>query len=146
MKSIALLSVAALAVLVSCGSAPRMVTDTANAPVSYLLEVRILDGKEEAFAGLMAEMVASTLSEPGTLAYGWYVSEDGRRCHIDERYADTAACRAHGDNFFAKFAARFMECVSIEGVTVYGEADSEVRGMLADLEPAYFRAVGGFER
>ena len=135
-----------LLLLGSCAAAPRDVTDPASTPVAYNLQVTIVDGKQEEFRALMAEMVESTKGEPGTLVYEWFLAADGKSCQINEHFADTAAYTAHSENFGAKFAARFMPCVEITGITVYGNADAEAREMLAGLSPVYVEAIGGFRR
>ena len=64
-----------------------------NKNVYWLLELEIQAGQDKDFQGLMKEMVAATkANEPGALNYEWHTSEDGKRCHIYERYTDSAAC------------------------------------------------------
>lgn len=76
--------------------------------VSWILELDILEGRENDLRRLAAEMISSTnVNEPGTLAYEWSISADGKRCHIFERYADSAALLAHAATFGEKFAGHF---------------------------------------
>ena len=56
----------------------------------------INDGQLDAFKERAAAAVESVrANEPGMLVYEWYVSEDGKTCHIVEEYADAAALAAH---------------------------------------------------
>jgi len=140
------LIILALSLLGSCASAPLDVTDPASTPVSYNLQLTIRDGQQDAFRTVMKEMVASTKEESGTLVYEWFLAADGTTCHIHERFADTAAYEVHSANFGEKFASRFMPCIEVVGLTVYGNADATAREMMATMNPAYFAGIGGFRR
>lgn len=130
----------------SCVGTPLDVTDPQSTPVSYNLRLTIQDGQQDVFRDLMHEMVASTKEEPGTLVYEWFLTADGKTCHINEHFEDTAAYKVHSENFSSKFAERFMPCIEIESLTVYGNADDAAREMLEALGPVYIKAVGGFRR
>ena len=130
----------------SCAVAPMDLMNPASAPVSYNLRLTVRDGKLDAFRALMQEMVTATKEEPGTLVYEWFLAADGKTCQINEHFADTEAHKAHGDNFGAKFAERFMACVEIAGMTVYGNPSAAARERLAGLSPVYLAAFGGFRR
>ena len=104
-------------------------------------EGRLDDAKE-----LMDEMVAATLKEPGAQGYEWFLSEDGDRCHINERYADSDALMAHLGTFGSQFAERFLACFEPTAFSVYGEPTSEVRAVLDGFGAAYLGWLGGFKR
>ena len=132
--------------LASCASAPRFVTDSAHAPVNYVLELKLREGFDREFLTAMRSMVTATAKESGTLVYEWYLDGDGRTCHIHEMFADTAAYKQHSDTFGKRFAKQFLSCVEIQGVTVYGRPDADAREMLEGLGPVYYRGIGGFRR
>ena len=114
--------------------------------VHWILEVGINDGELDNFKQLMNEMVEATqANEPGALNYEWFISEDGKTCHINEWFRDTAAHAAHGQGF-AKFADRFLACVDIVRMTVYGDPEPKAREALAGLNPTYLAGIGGFRR
>ena len=71
------------------------------------------DGQLETFEELMEEMVEGTSAEPKTLAYEWYISEDGGTVHILEKYADSDPMIEHVTGFLDKWARRFMGCVDV---------------------------------
>lgn len=114
--------------------------------VSWNLQLAVREGQFEAARALMEEMVESTADESGTLVYEWYVSEDGKTCHINEGYEDSGAALAHVGNFGAKFAERFMGCFEPTGFFVYGEPSAEVRAALDTLGANYLLPFGGFRR
>ena len=76
-------------------------------------ELTIKPGELENFRALIGELVAATQAkEPDTLCYEYYISPDGKQCHIYERYADSAAVMTHMQNF-AAFAERFMAAIQM---------------------------------
>jgi quinol monooxygenase YgiN len=123
--------------------------NTMNEYVSWVNELEVKDGKLETFKELMEEMVSGTSSEPGTLAYEWYVSDDESSVHVVETYADSAAVVAHhvSEGFaLHNWAGRFMDCVDVTRVVVYGNPNASAREILDRLGAVYRSAWGGFSR
>ena len=114
--------------------------------VSWLLELAVKPGELDNLKTLMAEMVASTQGEPGTLAYEWVIDEGGGGVHVYERYADSAAVMAHLGTFGERFADRFLGSVDPTRFTVFGTPGAEVRAGLAGFGPTYLQPFGGFAR
>jgi len=114
--------------------------------ISWVLQLRVKDGKLEEFRGVMEEMVASTRAEPGTLSYEWYADDDGTTVHVYERYADDAATLAHVAAFGRDFASRFLDVVQPTGYTVYGNPGPDVRTALDSMGATYMGELGGFVR
>lgn len=118
-----------------------------SAQISWILELEIQGGRQDDLRHLAAEMVGSTkANEPGTLAYEWSISADGKQCHIFERYVDSAALLAHVATFGEKFAGRFLEILKPVRFVVWGSPSSEARDAVADFRPIYMQPVGGFNR
>jgi quinol monooxygenase YgiN len=134
-----------LCLLGACASTPQDLLAPGSRPVTYKLVLNIKDGQLDAFRAVMTEMVTSTKQEPGTLVYEWYLTTDGKTCHINERFHDSAAHAAHGEGF-KKFAERFLACVEVVSMTVYGNPEEAARARLARLEPTYIPGIGGFRR
>lgn len=114
--------------------------------VSWVIELAVKPGELETFKTLMEEMVAGTSTEPPTLNYEWYISEDDSVIHIFEKYADSDAMIAHVSGFLEKWAARFLACVDVTRFTVYGDPSAAAREMLAGFGPTYLGPWGGFAR
>ena len=114
--------------------------------VSWNLQMTVRDGHLDDARELMNEMVSATLEEPGTQGYEWFLSEDGKTCHINERYADSDAVMAHHENFGSKFAERFLACFEPNTMSVYGEPSADARAALDGIGAAYFGWFGGFSR
>lgn len=114
--------------------------------VSWILQLSVREGRLDEFRSLAREMVDSTRSEPGALAYEWFLDETGGACHIYERYLDSPAALAHIATFGEKFAERFLACVEPTGAYVYGTPSTEVRAALDGLGAAYLGPLDGFFR
>lgn len=102
-------------------------------------------GKAAALRGLAEEMSKSAQHEPGTLAYEWHISEDGARCDIYERYADSTAFMAHVGGIEGQMD-RLMALVTPTNVTVYGSPDEHARAVLAGWHPTFMTQMAGFAR
>ncbi len=106
--------------------------------ISWVIKLSLNEGKANDFKALMSEMVASTRGETGCEAFEPFVSPDGASFHIYERYADSGAALVHLGNFGAKFAGRFMGCVTPTGLDVYGEPTAELKGALDTMGAVYY--------
>jgi quinol monooxygenase YgiN len=115
--------------------------------VAWMFELAVKTGRESDFRTLMAEMAEATdRNEPGALDYEWYVSDDGRRLHLFERYADADAAMTHLGTFGERYMARFFDVLAPERMTLYGAPDDRVRGALARLAPEVMSRAAGFSR
>ena len=115
--------------------------------IEWGLEMKIQDGQADSVQPLIEEMSNATKrDEPGALHYEYYLSEDGSRCTVLERYADNDAVMAHLGNFGEKFADRFLTAFAPERFHVYGPADDAVRAALAGLGAVHFDRAAGFSR
>jgi quinol monooxygenase YgiN len=112
--------------------------------IAWLPEWTVKPGAAERARALVAEMVASARSEPGTLSYAVYVSEDGQTITFYERYRDEAAVLAHQVTFGERFAERAMEAMTCTRITVLGSVGKEVRTTISGCHPIYLQPVGGF--
>ena len=116
--------------------------------VIIMIQLAIHAGREDDLRGIADDMCAATAKEEGMLNYEWSLSEDGKTCHILERYADSDALRAHLETFGA-FAERFFGMVDIVNVEVYGSPDAQVRAALSEASSnsaKFNRPYAGFVR
>ena len=118
-----------------------------SAHVAWVFELKVKDGRGDELRALMAEMVDATQAgEPGTLDYEWYISEDGTRVHLYERYEDSAAVLAHLGTFGERYMSRFFGVMSPERVVIYGAPSAAVREALKGLGPTVMGQAAGFSR
>lgn len=115
--------------------------------VHWILELDINIGEIDNFKAVMKDMVEATQAdEPGALNYEWFISGDGKQCHVYERYADSAATMIHLGNFGEKFADRFLATVTPTRFMVYGDPSAEVRDALAGFGAVHLEQIAGFAR
>lgn len=115
--------------------------------VTWVLELDINDGQDEAFRTFVSDMVAATqANEPGTLIYEWSLREDGRHCHVHERYANSDAAMIHLRTFAEHYQSRFFSIFTPVRCLLYGAPTDEVRGILAGLNTQYLAPAGGLAR
>jgi quinol monooxygenase YgiN len=115
--------------------------------VFWMLELDVQVGRENDFLVLVAEIISATkANEAGTLDYEWSTSADGKRCHIFERYVDSAAVLTHLGTFSERFAGRFLKILKPVRLVVYGSPSTAVRDALAGFNPVYMQPAGGFSR
>jgi quinol monooxygenase YgiN len=113
--------------------------------ISWILVLKVHPGKEKAFKQLAEKLIESTRNEAKTLAYEWSFSDDGRLCHIYERYVDSTAIKIHiGRN--GEQVGQLLALSAPLHFYVCGTPDEQVREGLADLNPVYVKSWKGFTR
>jgi quinol monooxygenase YgiN len=112
----------------------------------WLFTLDVKRGKFDEFKGLVADIVASTRHEPGTLAYQYAVSDDQQTVHIYERYRDSEAFVVHVEQTFAGYAERFLSLVAVRSLVVYGTPNAQARQALDTFNATYMNLFDGFAR
>ncbi len=113
--------------------------------IHWNLEVAILPGQLENFRAVARDLIANTQKEADTLTYEWHLSADNTKCHIIERYRNSAALITHGEGFHA-FAERFFQACRLVRIDIYGPVTEEAKAGLTGLYPNYYSLLGGFNR
>lgn len=114
--------------------------------VSYIVEFNILDGKLEQFKEMAHGFIKTVeAGEAGTLGYEWYIDPDGKRCLIQETFADSAALLTHLANVGPSLP-KLLEIAPLAGLDVLGDVSEEAHGALAGLGARFHSALGGFRR
>jgi quinol monooxygenase YgiN len=115
--------------------------------VTWILELDVRDGQQDASRDLMEEMSSATMAnEPGTHIYEWSRSADGQRVHLLERYANSDAALTHLGTFGERFATRFFTVFAMQRCTLYGAPSGTVREALATQGAVCMTPVSGFGR
>jgi quinol monooxygenase YgiN len=72
--------------------------------------LKVRDGQLEGFKRQAAEMMRVTREkDTGTLAYDWFLSDDGTTCEVREAYVDADALVEHAMNVREAREAMFAE-------------------------------------
>ena len=114
--------------------------------VSWVIELAVKDGELGTFTALRDEMIAGTSTEPETLGYEWYISEDQGTVHIYEKYSSSESMIDHVNGFIANWAERFLASVDVTRFVVYGDPSPAAREILDGFGAVYLGPWGGFSR
>jgi quinol monooxygenase YgiN len=95
--------------------------------IQKVVEVSIAEGKLDQFQIVAQRFIGRVdASEPDTLRYEWFLSEDGAKCYILELYRDSQALLSHLANIRDLYAPLF-EVAQITRIEVFGAASEEVK-------------------
>jgi quinol monooxygenase YgiN len=84
--------------------------------------LKVREGKLETFKQQAAEMMRQTQQkDTGTLAYDWFLSDDGTQCEVREAYVDADALVDHGFHVREARDALFAESAYDHRMAFYGE-------------------------
>ena len=84
--------------------------------------LKVRDGQLEGFKRQAAEMMRQTRErDTGTLAYDWFLSEDGTQCEVREAYVDADALVDHAFHVRDARDVMFEEFAYAHEMAFYGE-------------------------
>jgi len=84
--------------------------------------LKVRDGRLEGFKQQAAEMMRQTREkDTGTLAYDWFLSEDGTECEVREAYVDADALGDHALHVREARDVMFEEFAYDHKMAFYGE-------------------------
>lgn len=84
--------------------------------------LKVRDGQLEGFKRQAAEMMRQTREkDTGTLAYDWFLSDDGTTCEVREAYVDADALVEHAMNVREAREAMFAEFACDHKMAFYGD-------------------------
>ena len=89
-------------------------------------------------------IVESASMEVGCLSYQRFISPDGESVHVYEGYLNSGAALAHLTVFFQRLSAQYATLVDLK-IFSLRRPSSELRRMLDQFSPQYFRPFGNFE-
>lgn len=116
--------------------------------IHLIAELAIGEGNLETFKALAEEIAAAVKStEPGTLSYEWYITEDGTTCYVDEWYADAQAALAHLEGEVPRLLPAVLEVSELASLTVLSDIPSrELREKLTEFGGCFTSRCCGFMR
>ena len=86
-------------------------------------------------------------SEPGTILYEYYLSEDKKKVSLIEIYKTDADAVIHMKNFLAApHSGPFLENFEIESFKVMGNSSNELKEILNDFTRDHRKLIRGFKR
>ena len=86
-------------------------------------------------------------TEPGTMLYEYYLSEDKKKVSLIEIYKTDADAVIHMKNFLAApHSGPFLETFEIESFKVMGNSSYELKEILNDFTRDHRKLIRGFKR
>ena len=112
--------------------------------ISWHVELTIEPARLESFRALTNEMIESARLEDGVLVYERFLSEDGGKIFLYERYPNSDAAISHLRSFRDKFADALGRLVKRERFLVFGTPNDELKRMLSGFDATFARPMAGF--
>ena len=115
--------------------------------VYFIVDLTIADGRFEEFQAIAEDMSAGTQTEPGALAYEFYLDVDRQQCRLIEIYSDSDAALAHcKGRVVQQLVPNLLGVSSLAGFSVYGDLSPEAAGILNKAGAQLFTTWQGFNR
>jgi len=112
---------------------------------TLLVEFDIKPGQTEAFKVASEALFAKTQSEPGTLRYEYFLSDDGTSNMNIEVFTDADAFVFHNRNV-ADLVPALFETLDKVKIAVIGDANDDLWAELAEVETKHYERLGGITR
>ena len=112
--------------------------------IGWIVEAKIREGKRHEFAEIVAEIVAATRAEGGTLNYQYFVSDDGDVL-VYERFANVESAHIHIGNW-DQFAECWVSAAPVTRMVHLGDLPDDLRERHAALAPKLLKPFDGFAR
>ena len=125
----------------------RNAQNNTSQKISFLIEMKINKGKKldeikPFLAGLTSFM---RNNEPEGYDYGYYISEDGKKVTLIEKYLTSEAAIKHADNFEGGPNMKpFLEMFTVESFIITGNATDQLKDRLKAWSPKYRTPIGGW--
>lgn len=113
------------------------------ASVVLLVELRVRD--LEGFQEVAQRLIKISESEPGTLRYEWFASDDGAEVRVIEEFVDEAALATHVTNI-ENVVVELREAADIVRTGVLGDVSEERRERMAGSATTFVDYFAGFKR
>jgi quinol monooxygenase YgiN len=110
--------------------------------------LKVREGKLDAFKQGAAEMMRQAREkDTGTLAYDWFLSEDGTQCEVRELYVDSDALMDHAMHVREARDALFADSAYDHQLNFYGEPSPRLAEFIArvGVDVTQFRPLQALE-
>ncbi len=115
--------------------------------VRLTVSLTVKDGQLEGFKSIAQTMTEVSGSEPGTLGYEWFSSEDNKHYRLVETYVDADAVLAHfTGRAVQELVPKLVATCNVSGFEVYGDPGPKVAEMASGFGAAVFKYRLGINR
>lgn len=125
----------------------RNAINNSSEKISFVIEMRINKGKKMAdIKSFLAELTAfMRANEPEGYDYGYYISENGKKVTLIEKYLTSEAAIRHADNFEGGENIKpFLDMFTLESFIITGNASDELKERLKAWKPSFRSPIGGW--
>ena len=114
--------------------------------IRAIAEVSIPEGKMNEFKKLAAEIIDKVeATEPNTLSYEWFLSNDQSKCYVVQSYKDSEAVMAQLGNI-RDLSGPLHVVAPLTGLMIFGSPSDELRQAVKHVGPKIFEHWNGVTR
>ena len=118
-----------------------------NSMITYIFELGLIKGVDEVkdFMKENSSPYVFNCSEPKTIRFEWFLSEDEKSAILIEIFEDSDAAKLRLENHYSSHLVReFPEYFEIKNFIVLGDIKSDMKEKLGDWNADLRGFVGGF--
>ena len=116
-------------------------------PIIFYLDLKVKNNSVNIEEFLDGVVKSVNETEPGTMLYEYYLSEDKKKVSLIEIYKTDADAVIHMKNFLAApHSGPFLEFFEIESFKVMGNSSNELKEILNDFTRDHRKLIRGFKR
>ena len=116
-------------------------------PIIFYLDLKVKNNSVNIEEFLDGVVKSVNETEPGTMLYEYYLSEDKKKVSLIEIYKTDADAVIHMKNFLAApHSGPFLETFEIESFKVMGNSSNELKEILNDFTRDHRKLIRGFKR
>lgn len=147
-----LLSFIALSFFISCASPSKqleVIDDADSKELTFIIELNTKGNSKEKVKEFTQYLAAFIKEREPSSIYGYFISEDGSKVTLIERYNNSEDGIQHGVDFInGPNFDRFFELFEIESFITIGNATDEFKTFTAEngFVIEYRESIGGFSR
>ncbi len=126
-----------------------VIDDAESEEITFILELKVRSESKaevEKFTQYLADFIVKR--EPSTV-YGYFISEDGKKVTLIERYNNSEDGIQHGKDFInGPNFEKFFEMFTIESFITIGNASADFKQFASDngFQIEYRSSIGGYVR
>ena len=117
-------------------------------PIIFYLDLDVAEGKSEGVDEFVDYLVAAVKeTEPKTMYYKYWISEDKKKVSLIEMYHSNEDAIFHMNAFAeAPHRDKFLETFIVTNFQVLGDTNSELKDVMAEYTRDHRKLINGFKR
>ena len=117
-------------------------------PIIFYLDLDVAEGKSEGVDEFVDYLVAAVKeTEPKTMYYKYWISEDKKKVSLMEMYHSNEDAIFHMNAFAeAPHRDKFLETFIVTNFQVLGDTNAELKDVMAEYTREHRTLVNGFKR